>query len=107
MVNGEKPSYDRIHSDRTSSTEVGDRNEASSSAYQKDTEGDEKKRHHFTDILHPHKSKPENEDNNGKDKPTQQHFTFWGQFRAIVLGSWINVLLIFCKLRGDHSSTVY
>ena len=98
----EKPAYDRhisdrIHSDRTSSTEVPDGNEASSSAFQKDIHGDEKKHHHITDMLHRNKSKPEEEeDNNGKDKQTPK-FTVWGQFRAIVLGSWINVLLIFCK----------
>lgn len=36
------------------------------------------------------------DDNNGKKKK-EYHFTAWGQFRATVLGSWVNVLLIFCE----------
>ena len=90
----EKSFQDRIPSDRTSNTEV--EREASSAAFRKDTNSDEKTHRGLKDrILH--KSKSNDDDNNGKEKK-KQHFSLWGQFRAVVFGSWINVLLIFCKL---------
>lgn len=67
-----------------------------SSGYQQ-PDGEETKRHHvpLPPFLSGYKS--EGDDNNGKSKP-KHHFTFWGQFRAVIFGSWVNILLIFSPI---------
>ncbi|KAK5078557.1 hypothetical protein LTR64_003030 [Lithohypha guttulata] len=84
--------------DRSSSTEVPSREEAESSGYHAQNEGTEKARHHALNLFS-HKKKVNVDDNNGKVKEKDKYnFTFWGQFRAVVFGSWINVLLIFSPI---------
>lgn len=93
-----KANANRTESDRTSTTEVATNNATTSSSYHKDGE-DEKKHHriHMPGFLGGKKEKEEDY-NNGKDKSSQPHFTFWGQFRSVIFGSWINVLLIFSPI---------
>ncbi|KAJ9613099.1 hypothetical protein H2200_003040 [Cladophialophora chaetospira] len=54
--------------------------------------GEEKKKRGFKSFFSKKdKNEKNRDDNNGKDK---KHFTAWGQIRATVFNSWINVLLI-------------
>lgn len=87
-------------------------NDTSSSGYNHENDTEQKKRHHLSlpGFLGGKKIKEdsaESDDDNGKGKK-KQTFTAWGQFRATVLGSWVNVLLIFCEstsssLNHNHS----
>ena len=98
---GEKGIYeDRIQSDRTSSTEVPPNEKGASSGFAKgEGEHTKRKRFHMPGFLSSdkHEEKDVPVDNNGKMKDSDYKFTAWGQFRAVILGSWINVLLILCK----------
>lgn len=84
-------------------------NDTSSSGYNHENDTEKKKRHHLSlpGFLGGKKNKEESaesdDDNNGKAKK-KQHFTAWGQFRATVLGSWVNVLLIFCEYTNFSSN---
>jgi len=86
-------------SDRSSYTEVPLNNGTTTSAYHNEKTEDKKRNHHVPHFLGGKKTEETAvDDNNGKDKTEQYHFTFWGQFRATILGSWINVLLIFSPI---------
>ena len=83
-------------SDQSSLTQVPAGNGATTSAYHHEKTADKKHNLHIPGFLGG--KKEEVDDNNGKDKKQQYHFTFWGQFRATILGSWVNVLLIFSPI---------
>ena len=93
-----KTTANRTESDRTSSTEVPINNPTTSTSYQN---GEDEKKHHRLHMpgFLGHKKDKEEDYNNGKDKKANgPHFTFWGQFRAVIFGSWVNVLLIFSPI---------
>jgi len=83
-------------SDRSSLTQLPVGNGATTSAYHTEKTADKKHNLHIPGFLGG--KKEEVDDNNGKDKKEQYHFTLWGQFRATILGSWVNVLLIFSPI---------
>lgn len=63
------------------------------------TSSEDKKRHGLKGIFHKKdRSQDKDDRNNGKQKAEGQHFGFWSQIKATIFGSWINILLIFCKL---------
>ena len=87
----------RVQSDRSSYTEVPLNNGTTTSAYHSEKTAEKKHGLHLPHFLGG--KKEEDDDNNGKVKKEQQYtFTFWGQFRATILGSWVNILLIFSPI---------
>lgn len=84
-------------SDKASSTEVPSSNQDHTSTGYQAKDGSEEKhgmRSKLPKFLGGTGKKEEHDDNNGKEK---QKFTVWGQLRATIFGSWVNVLLIACK----------
>jgi len=101
-ITNEYGDYAAGPSDKSSSTEVPpSNNNINTSSYQANERVEEKHRKggmrsKLPGFLGGKKNKEEHYDddkNNGKDKEKR---TFWSQFRAVIFGSWINVLLIFC-----------
>lgn len=81
-------------SDHSSSTEVPSNNhEISTSGYQSKEVNEEKHRGMRSKLPKFLGGKKEEKD----DKKEKQHFTVWGQLRATLFGSYINVLLIACE----------
>lgn len=98
---------DEMQSDSTDHTltqNMPAAHEKSTTGFQPSTNApnEDKKRHGLKGLFHKKDKSSDNNNNNndhnnGKDKSEAQHFTFWSQIKATIFGSWINVLLIFCK----------
>lgn len=85
----------RHQSDDTSGTEVPSPNDITTTGYNQHDDG-EKQHKRFKVPKFLGGKKDESDYDNGKSKKVNEpHFTLWGQFRTVILGSWINVLLVF------------
>jgi len=87
---------DQTEHDWTSTTEMPMNNEATASGFHGSADDEKHHRLHVPSFLGG--KRDEVDANNSKDKKQEPHFTAWGQFRVVVLGSWVNILLIFSPI---------